>query len=139
MFDDVLVKTADDTQIHVVHGEPLLHGKAGDKGLRLNPRILALEALTLSVDGVADGDIMVHHETNPVLAKPLATRHAPLPVAMGVIQLRQALTCAHLSPDTRARGTRRQTSRLTVPWGRTTTRTSPGCRRSGQWTASSHL
>ncbi|MBX3705698.1 MAG: 2-oxoacid:ferredoxin oxidoreductase subunit beta [Pseudomonadales bacterium] len=91
VFDDVVAKkTAADTQIHVVHGEPLVYGKARDKGLRLNPRTLALEAVTLGVDGVTEADILVHDETNPVLAQLLVTLRAPLPVAMGVIHRRQA-------------------------------------------------
>jgi len=91
VFDDVVAKkTAAETQIHVVHGEPLIYGKARDKGLRLNPRTLALETVMLGVDGVSEADLMVHDETNPVLAQLLLTLQAPMPVAMGIIHRRAA-------------------------------------------------
>jgi 2-oxoglutarate ferredoxin oxidoreductase subunit beta len=91
VFDDVVAKkTAAETQIHVVHGEPLIYGKARDKGLRLNPRTLALETVMLGVDGITEADLIVHDETNPVLAQLLLTLQAPMPVAMGVIHRREA-------------------------------------------------
>jgi 2-oxoglutarate/2-oxoacid ferredoxin oxidoreductase subunit beta len=91
VFDDVVAKkTAAETQIHVAHGQPLIYGKDGDKGLRLNPRTLALESVVLGADGVTAADILVHDETNPLLAHLLVTAAAPLPTAMGVIHRRQA-------------------------------------------------
>jgi 2-oxoglutarate ferredoxin oxidoreductase subunit beta len=91
VFEDVVArKTAADTQIHVVHGERLIYGKARDKGLRLNPRTLTLESVVLGVDGVSEADLLVHDETSPVLAQLLLTLQAPMPVAMGVIHRRQA-------------------------------------------------
>jgi len=91
VFEDVVgKKTAADTQIHVVHGQPLIYGKNRDRGLRLNPRTLTLEAVTLGEDGVTAADLLVHDETSPVLAHLLLTTAAPLPAAMGVIHRRQA-------------------------------------------------
>jgi len=91
VFDEVVAKkTAAETQIHVVHGQPLIYGKSRDKGLRLNPRTLALESVALGVDGVTEADLLVHDETNPVLAHLLVTLKSPMPVAMGVIHRRQA-------------------------------------------------
>ena len=84
VFDDVAAKkTAADTQIHVKHGEPLIYGKDNDKGLRLNTQTLSLETVTIGEDGVTEGDILVHDETNPTLALLLANLNAP--TAMGVL------------------------------------------------------
>ena len=48
VFDDVVAKkTAAETQIHVRHGEPLIFGQDHNRGLRLNPRTLALEGVAL--------------------------------------------------------------------------------------------
>ncbi|MAT83835.1 MAG: 2-oxoacid:ferredoxin oxidoreductase subunit beta [Gammaproteobacteria bacterium] len=91
VFDDVVAKkTAAETQIHVEHGQPLIYGKDRDKGLRLNPATLALEAVTLGENGVTETDLMVHDETNPVLAQMLVSLAPPLPTAMGVIHRRHA-------------------------------------------------
>ncbi|MFU8816927.1 MAG: 2-oxoacid:ferredoxin oxidoreductase subunit beta [Pseudomonadales bacterium] len=93
VFDDVVAKkTAADTQVHVAHGQPLIYGKNRDRGLRLNPRTLSLEAVTLGEDGVSEADLLVHDETSPVLAHLLLTAAAPLPTAMGVIHRRQTPT-----------------------------------------------
>ncbi len=86
VFDDVVGKKhAAETQVHVTHGEPLIFGKARDKGLRLNPGTLSLEAVTLGENGVGEGDLQVHDETNPVLAGLLLGLAPPLPTAMGII------------------------------------------------------
>ncbi|MCZ6659165.1 MAG: 2-oxoacid:ferredoxin oxidoreductase subunit beta [Gammaproteobacteria bacterium] len=90
VFDDVAnKKTAADHQIHVQHGEPLLFGKTNDKGLRLNPSTLALEAVMVGHDGVTTRDILVHDETNATFAHLLLSMEAPLPTAMGVIHRRR--------------------------------------------------
>ncbi len=90
VFDDVVnKKTAADTQIHVEHGQPLVYGKERHRGLRLNPSTLALEPVTIGEDGVSAADLVVHDETNPVLAQMLLSLGAPLPTAMGVIHRRQ--------------------------------------------------
>ena len=87
VFADVTDKSvAGDAQIHLHHGEPLLFGKENDKGLRLNPQTLSLEAVTLGKDGVTADDILVHDETNKVLAGLLGAMAPPaLPEALGVI------------------------------------------------------
>mgnify|MGYP000011380446 CR=1 FL=1 len=91
VFESVVAKkTAADTQIHVVHGEPLRYGKSREKGLRLNPRTLTLEAVTLGEDGVTEADLLVHDETNPLMAQLLVSMHAPFPVAMGILHRREA-------------------------------------------------
>ena len=71
---------APDKQLHVEHGKPLVWGKNGEYGLRLNPKTLHLEA------GPAGDDVLVHDETNRMLAQMLVSLEPPeFPVAMGVI------------------------------------------------------
>ncbi len=93
VFDDVVgKKTAADTQIHVEHGKPLLFGKDGHRGLRLNAATLSLESVVVGENGVSEADVLVHDETNPVLAQLLLRAEAPLPAAMGIIHRRTAPT-----------------------------------------------
>ena len=76
--------TKDDAVIFVKHGEPLVFGpKTARKGLVLNKR-LQLEIVALG-DGASEADVLVHDETNPVLAGLLARMAPPFPVAMGVL------------------------------------------------------
>ncbi len=79
-------EVADEAQIRVRHGEPLLFGAAQDKGLRLKPGTLALEVVKVGEGGVNVADILVHDETSPVLAMMLASLTPPVfPVALGVL------------------------------------------------------
>lgn len=81
-------KTAADHQLRVQHGQPLLYGPNQDKGLRLNPKTLRLEAIQVGALGVDEA--LVHDETNPALALMLLNLAPPLPTAIGVIHRRQA-------------------------------------------------
>ncbi len=86
VFDDVVNKKhAADTQIHVRHGQPLTYGRDGNRGLRLDPRSLRLEAVVIGENGVTEADVMVHDETNHTLAGLLLELTDPLPTAMGII------------------------------------------------------
>ena len=77
---------AGDAQIHVEHGKPLVFGREGDKGLRLNPGILKLEVARLGENGVSEDDLLVHDETNRTLAGMLAAMEpSAMPVALGVL------------------------------------------------------
>jgi 2-oxoglutarate ferredoxin oxidoreductase subunit beta len=77
---------AADAQVHVEHGKPVLFGKDNDKGIRLNTSTLKLEVVKVGENGVAVGDILVHDETNKVLATLLAQMQPPaFPVALGVL------------------------------------------------------
>jgi len=79
-------EVAEDRQIHLVHGEPLVFGKNRDRGLRLDPRTLDLQVVELGKDGVTQGDLLVHDEANATLAGMLAAMEPPdLPVALGVL------------------------------------------------------
>jgi 2-oxoglutarate ferredoxin oxidoreductase subunit beta len=78
--------TKEDRQIFVEHGQPLLYGASKDKGLVVDPRTLALKAVTLGENGVTEKDLLVHDETNSTLATMLARMPYPeFPVAMGVL------------------------------------------------------
>lgn len=77
---------AADMQLHAVHGQPLLYGKEMNKGLRLNTQTLKLETVVVGEDGVTADDILVHDETNRVLAGLLvAVRPPHFPEVLGVI------------------------------------------------------
>lgn len=91
VFENVAAKkTAAETQIHTRHGERLRYGRDGEKGLRLNPNTLQLEAVQIGVDGIREEDLLVHDETNPVLAGLLVRMAPPMPIAVGVIHRREA-------------------------------------------------
>jgi 2-oxoglutarate ferredoxin oxidoreductase subunit beta len=73
-------------QIRVEHGQPLVFGENGAKGLAFDAKALALKV----VDAKAEPQsVLVHDETNRTLAQLLLTMPQPaFPVALGVI-LRQ--------------------------------------------------
>ncbi len=77
---------AEDMQLHLEHGKPLIFGKNQDKGLRLLPNQTYLEVVTIGEDGVTEEDIMVHDETNRTMAALLAGMQPPsFPIALGVL------------------------------------------------------
>ena len=82
-------KVADDQQIHVEHGKPLLFA-GGRKGLKFNPQSFGLEVVAVVSDstggGVPQQDVLVHDETNKTLAHLLIEmKHPAFPMAMGVL------------------------------------------------------
>jgi 2-oxoglutarate/2-oxoacid ferredoxin oxidoreductase subunit beta len=87
IFDGFTERTvADDRQIHLEHGKPMLFGKDGDKGLRLVQGRLALEVVTLGENGITEADVLVHDETDRAMAGLLVAMQPPvMPVALGVI------------------------------------------------------
>jgi 2-oxoglutarate ferredoxin oxidoreductase subunit beta len=87
VFADFTEKAAAaETQLHCRHGEPLLFGKERDKGIRLNAKDMSLQVVTIGENGVSEGDILVHDETNRLLAYMLVSLEPPeFPVALGVI------------------------------------------------------
>lgn len=89
-------KTAADTRLVLEHGKPLTFGKENQKGIRLNAQTLKLETVTIGEDGVTEADILVHDETNKVLAQMLSDIHLPdFPEPVGVIYC--APTSAYVS------------------------------------------
>lgn len=78
-------KAADDHQLVVEHGKPLLFAK-GTRGLRFNATSFRVEVAQVGEGGVPISDILVHDETNLTLAQLLITMPQPAyPVALGVI------------------------------------------------------
>ncbi len=68
-------------QIRVEHGKPLVFGAGGSKGLKLDPKTLRLQV----VDG-SDPGVLIHDETNGVIAQLLTRMPFPeFPVALGVL------------------------------------------------------
>ena len=79
-------EVAEEAQIHVENGQPLVFGKARDRGLRLRPGSLEIEAVRLGEDGLTEADLLVHDETSRPLAGLLADMALPaLPRALGVL------------------------------------------------------
>jgi len=75
-----------DMQVHLEHGKPVIFGKDGDKGIRLNAQALRLEVVKIGENGVSEDDILVHDETNKTVATLLAHMQPPaFPVALGVL------------------------------------------------------
>ncbi len=87
VFADFTAKNiADDAEVFVEHGKPLIFGKNKDRGLRVKPGRLVLEAVTIGEGGVSEADILIHDETNRALAGMLAAMERPtMPVALGVL------------------------------------------------------
>ena len=87
VFSDFTKKAvAKDSQIHVGHGEKLIYGAESNKGLRVKPGTFEIEAVTIGENGVTEDDVLVHDETNRVLAGLLVSMQPPeMPVALGVI------------------------------------------------------
>jgi 2-oxoglutarate ferredoxin oxidoreductase subunit beta len=93
VFDDVVAKkNAADTQVHCVHGQPLIYGKDENMGLRLNSKTLELDCVEIGIEGITLEDIVVHDETNPILAQMLVMLGPPKPAAMGIILRRERPT-----------------------------------------------
>ena len=76
-------KLAQDFRVEAVHGEQLLFGKEKEKAISLNRDTLTLEV----IESANNADrILVHNETNRVLAQLLAAMSGPdFPVAVGVL------------------------------------------------------
>lgn len=85
-FEDfVAKKTAAETQLHVEHGKPLLFSN-GTKGLKLNTATLALEIVDVGDNDVPVEDVLVHDETNRVMAQMLLSLPmGTYPMPLGVI------------------------------------------------------
>jgi len=87
IFTDFTAKDiADEAQIILEHGQPLIFGKERTRGLRVRPGFFELEVVTIGENGVEKNDILVHDETNQALAGMLALMEPPtMPVALGVL------------------------------------------------------
>jgi 2-oxoglutarate ferredoxin oxidoreductase subunit beta len=75
----------DDRTLVLEHGQPMIFGKDRDKGIRLNGH--QPEVVTLGQDGVTEADLLVHDQTDPLIAFMLAHIYWPeFPVPVGVIR-----------------------------------------------------
>ncbi len=78
-------KDAANTQLHLQHGKPMLFGDDNSKGIRFNPDTFALDVIDAKA---SPGDVLVHDETNAVLARLLVDLQ--LPVALGIVYRQSA-------------------------------------------------
>ncbi len=77
-------RLAADFRVEVEHGKPVVFGKNNEKAIRLNRESLALEVVPATAD-----DVLVHDESNPVLANLLAAMGGPgFPIAIGILHRR---------------------------------------------------
>ncbi|HLW28241.1 MAG TPA: 2-oxoacid:ferredoxin oxidoreductase subunit beta, partial [Kiloniellales bacterium] len=84
VFDTFAARdVAAERQLHLEHGQPLIFGGERDKGLRLKPGTLCPEVVSLA--DVPESELLVHDETDPLLANLLASLEPPFPVAFGVL------------------------------------------------------
>jgi 2-oxoglutarate ferredoxin oxidoreductase subunit beta len=87
VFEEFTAKdVATDRQLVVEHGQPMLFGKERNHGIRVRPGTLSLEVVTLGEDGLTEADVLVHDQTNRLMAQMLAALKPPeFPVALGVL------------------------------------------------------
>ena len=79
-------KNAADSRLILKHGSSLTFGADNQKGIRLNPKNMRLDIVTVGEDGVELDDILVHDETNKVMAQMLAELKGPdYPEPIGVL------------------------------------------------------
>ena len=113
---------AADNQLHVKHGEPLVFGEGGAKGLAFDAKSMSLRVVDAKASPEA---VLLHDETNRLLAQLLLSMAPPeFPMALGVI-LRQpaepfekAYYASHptgMKRTGRVADVLRQTSTWTVP------------------------
>lgn len=75
-------KSAADFRVELEHGQPILFGKEKEKGITLNRETLCLQVVPAN----GDEEVLVHDESNKVLAQLLAAMEGPeFPVAVGVL------------------------------------------------------
>lgn len=80
-------KTANETQLHLENGAPMIFGAEHEKGIIFNIKSFDLEVAIIGENGVSQDDILIHDESNLQLAKMLVELGSKPgePVAMGVI------------------------------------------------------
>ena len=84
---------AADRQVRVVHGEPMIFGKEKNRGLCLSADEVEIKSVTIGEEGVTVEDVLVHDETNRIMANLLASMDPDmLPVALGVLYCDSAPT-----------------------------------------------
>ena len=77
-------KVVNDNSISVEHRQPLLFGTDKNKGLAKSDDGFGIQVVTIGENGVSEADILVHDQTNKILAMMLADMKQPeFPVALG--------------------------------------------------------
>jgi len=86
VFDHVTdKKTGADRAIRLEHGQPMIYGSGGDRGLVIEPGTGAVKSVSLG-DGTSENDLSVHDESNFAQASALAAMDGrQLPMALGVL------------------------------------------------------
>ncbi|WP_262693891.1 2-oxoacid:ferredoxin oxidoreductase subunit beta [Kordiimonas aquimaris] len=81
-----------DKQLLLEHGEKMLFGAEGNKGIRFNADTFALEVVVVGEGGITEDDVLTHDESNLQLARMLAELggNPSEPMAMGVLYAEQA-------------------------------------------------
>jgi 2-oxoglutarate ferredoxin oxidoreductase subunit beta len=75
----------EDRMLILENGQPMIFGKDRDKGIRLNGH--QPEVVTIGEDGVTEADLLVHDETDPLIAWMLAHLWWPdFPVPVGIVR-----------------------------------------------------
>jgi 2-oxoglutarate ferredoxin oxidoreductase subunit beta len=75
----------DDRMLVLQHGSPMIFGKDRNKGIRLHGH--QPEIVTIGENGITEADILVHDETDPLIAFMLSHIYWPdFPVPVGVIR-----------------------------------------------------
>ena len=74
----------EDRMLFVEHGQPMIFGKDRNKGIRWQ---IKPEVVTIGENGVTEGDLLVHDETDPLIAYMLAHLWWPdYPVPVGIVR-----------------------------------------------------
>ena len=82
--------TKADNQLVLEHGKPLIFGKNREKGIRLR-KDMTPEIVTLG-DGVDESGLLVHDETNPMMAYILSRLGSNFPTPIGVFRAVSRMT-----------------------------------------------
>lgn len=79
-------KTAADSRLVLEQGKPMTFGTDNQKGIRFDPKRVKVEVVVLGENGVTEADLLVHDETNKVLAQILAELKSPeFPEPIGIL------------------------------------------------------
>jgi len=75
----------EDRMLMLEHGQPMIFGKDRNQGIRLAGH--QPEVVTIGKDGVTETDLLVHDETDPLIAFMLAKLWWPeFPVPVGIVR-----------------------------------------------------
>ncbi|PPR11790.1 MAG: 2-oxoglutarate oxidoreductase subunit KorB [Alphaproteobacteria bacterium MarineAlpha11_Bin1] len=79
-------KVVGENSITVENNKPLIFGADSNKGIASAENGFGIRVVTIGEDGITEDDILVHDETNKILAVMLADMKQPeFPVALGVL------------------------------------------------------